>query len=84
MRSNVLLNGAGIAQLRAKNQMTIPQAVVKLVGAEVGDRFIVTVQPDGGSISLTPVRETYAGSMADVYPQNAVEEIRRERDTWRE
>lgn len=82
MRSNVLPGGAGMATLRPKNQVTIPDAAVKLLGAEVGDRFVVTVQPGGGPIVLTPVRETYAGTMAAVYPPNAVEEIRRDRDAW--
>lgn len=80
MSINVLPRLSGIASLRQKNQLTIPEAAIKAIGARVGDRFLVSVHASG--IDLVPIRETYAGALADVYPADAVDEIRRERDAW--
>ena len=71
---------AGCARLRTKNQLTVPDSAVEAVGAAVGDRFLVTV--DAGVIRLVPIRESYAGALADVFPAEAAEEVRSERDAW--
>ncbi len=69
-------------RLRAKNQLTMPAEVLKHVGAAEGDRFLVTTE-DGG-IRLQPIRASYAGAMEAVFPHGAADEIRAERDAWRE
>ena len=71
---------AGSARLRTKNQLTVPDSAVEAVGAAVGDRFLVTVH--AGVIRLTPIRESYAGALANVFPAEASAEVRRERDAW--
>ena len=69
-----------IARLRAKNQLTLPDAIVRAVGAEKGDRFHVVVQ-DGG-IRLEPIRKSYAGSLKGMWPPDWIDELRQERDSW--
>jgi hypothetical protein len=71
---------SGTARLRRKNQLTVPDDALRAVGASVGDRFLVTVQ--SGAIRLVPVRDSYAGTMADVFPAEAGAAIRKERDAW--
>lgn len=68
------------ARLRPKNQLTIPEAVVRTVGAEIGDRF--RVETDGDSIRLIPVRKSYFGALKGLWPDNWMEELREERDSW--
>jgi len=70
-----------VARLRAKNQLTVPDAAVAGVGAAVGDRFLVTVED--GAIRLEPVRSSYAGSLEHVYPDDWQAELRADRDAWR-
>ncbi len=69
-------------RLRAKNQLTMPADVLRYLDAAEGDRFLVTTE-DGG-IRLQPIRASYAGAMAAVFPHGAADEIRAERDAWRE
>jgi len=70
-----------VAQLRAKNQLTLPNAIVTEVGAEIGDRFRVSVSE--GAIRLEPIRKSYYGSLKGLWPPDWMEELRRERDSWR-
>jgi bifunctional DNA-binding transcriptional regulator/antitoxin component of YhaV-PrlF toxin-antitoxin module len=78
--STSVLPRAPIARLRAKSQLTLPDAVVREIGAEVGDRFRVTVE-DGG-IRLEPIQKSYYGSLKGVWPDDWMEELRRDRDSW--
>lgn len=70
----------GVARLRRKNQVTLPEAVVGEVGAEVGDRFRVSVED--GAIRLQPIRKSYAGSLKGLWGPDWMEELRSERDSW--
>lgn len=78
--STPVVHKSGVAQLRAKNQLTLPDAIVREVGAEKGDRFRISVQD--GAIRLQPIRKSYAGSLKGVWPDNWMEELRKERDEW--
>lgn len=69
-----------IARLRAKNQLTLPEAVVAEIGAEVGDRFRISVEE--GVIRLDRVRKSYYGSLKGLWPDGWMEELRRDRDSW--
>lgn len=79
MAANVL-PPRSVARLRAKNQLTLPEAVVTEIGAEIGDRFRVIVE-DGG-IRLEPIRKSYFGSLKGLWPDDWMEELRRDRDSW--
>lgn len=56
------------ARLRAKSQLTLPEAVVTAADVHVGDRFVVEVAADEpDTIRLHRVRESYAGALRDVF-----------------
>ena len=68
------------ARLRAKNQLTLPGAVVTQIGVAIGDRFRVSI--DDGAIRLEPIRRSYAGSLKGLWPPDWMQELRKERDSW--
>ncbi len=65
-------------RVRAKNQITVPDAALQEVGVGVGDRLLVIVE--NGMIRLEPIRTSYFGTLKGVWGPNATEEIRAERD----
>jgi AbrB family looped-hinge helix DNA binding protein len=69
-----------IARLRAKSQLTLPEPIVRELGIAPGDRLRVTVE--NGGIRLQPVRKSYAGLFPDLWPDDWMEELRRDRDGW--
>ena len=70
-----------IAQLRSKNQLTLPDQIVKGIGAEVGDKFSVSIE--GDAIVLDRVRKSYYGALKGLWPENWMDDLRRDRDSWR-
>jgi len=63
VRSNVTT-----ARLRGRNQLTLPDPVVRAAGLGKGDRFVVEVgadEPD--TIVLRRIRPSYAGALHGVY-----------------
>ena len=70
------------ARLRAKSQLTLPEAIVETAGATEGDRFLVEVVPDDpDTIRLHRIRSSYAGTLRDVYGDPA-DYLEGERATW--
>lgn len=70
------------ARLRARNQLTLPDAVVQAVGLAEGDRFIVDTDPsDPDVVRLRRIRDTYAGTLASVYG-DAKAALAEERASW--
>lgn len=71
-------------RLRARNQLTLPDAVVRAVGLVEGDRLIVNLDPsDPNVVRLRRIRRTYAGALADVYG-DATAALAEERASWPE
>lgn len=69
-------------RLRAKSQLTIPEAIVDAIGVREGDRFLIEVRPDQpDTIHLHRIRGSYAGSLRDVYG-DATEYLEKERSSW--
>ena len=71
--------------LRQKNQITIPEEVVRRLGLASGDRLVMAIddaQPD--RVQLRPIRRSYAGLLTGVYGTNeeALEYVRAERASW--
>ena len=70
------------ARLRAKSQLTLPEAVVEAAGVKEGDRFVVEFAPDDpDTIRLHRIRSSYAGTLRDVYGDPA-DYLARERAAW--
>lgn len=72
------------ARLRAKSQLTLPEAVVDAAGVREGDRFLVEIAPDDlDTIRLHRIRSSYAGALRDVYG-DAPDYLASERASWGE
>lgn len=72
-----------VVQLRAKNQMTLPEAIAREIGATPGDRFRAWVEDDG-TIVLRKVR-SLAGAFPSLWgstTEEVVAHIRELRDEW--
>ena len=71
------------ARLRAKSQLTLPEAVVAAAGVAPGDRFIVEASVgEPGVIRLQRVRASYAGSMRGVFGPDPETHLAEERASW--
>ncbi|MET0773781.1 MAG: AbrB/MazE/SpoVT family DNA-binding domain-containing protein [Candidatus Limnocylindrales bacterium] len=73
-----------LVNLRAKNQLTLPDAIAKQVGVEPGDRFRAWVQDDGSIILRRCSRSAY-GRYPHVWgdtPEETAEHLRELRDEW--
>jgi len=56
------------ARLRARNQLTIPDPIVRAAGIEPGEKFVVELEPDDqDTILLRRVRNSYAGSLPGLW-----------------
>ena len=56
------------ARLRARNQLTLPEPVVRAAGIAEGDRFVVEVAPDDpDTLRLHRIRRSYARALRDVF-----------------
>ena len=69
-------------RVRRKNQVTVPDALLSEIGASAGDTFLVSVED--GAIRMERVLPSYAGTLAGVYPPNWAEQLREDRNRWRE
>ena len=70
------------ARLRARNQLTLPDAVVQAAGIVEGDRFVVAMTPgDPDTVHLHRIRPSYAGALREVYG-DGVEYLDTERKSW--
>jgi bifunctional DNA-binding transcriptional regulator/antitoxin component of YhaV-PrlF toxin-antitoxin module len=71
------------AHLRARNQITIPDSIVRAVGIEPGETFVVEVEPgDGDTLRLRRVRTSYAGALRGLWGADANVFLEAERNAW--
>ncbi|CAN5471016.1 hypothetical protein BH24CHL9_BH24CHL9_04300 [soil metagenome] len=86
MVESVIQQRPEIARLRPRNQLTLPEPVVRVLGARPGERFLVSVDgPD--SLRLVRIRTSYAGALAGMWgsDQDAVDAwLSDERGSWLE
>lgn len=70
------------ARLRARNQLTLPEAIVRAAGIAEGERFLVEIVPDDpDTVRLHRIRASYAGALGDVYGR-AHEALEDAREGW--
>lgn len=70
------------ARLRARSQLTLPEPIVAASALAEGDRFVVEITPDDpDTIRLVRIRDSYAGSLRDVF-DDPVEYLANERSIW--
>ena len=71
------------ARLRERNQLTIPDAIVREAGIEPGEMFIVELEPSApDTLRLRRVRLSYAGSLRGVWGADPAAFLDGERDSW--
>ncbi len=70
--------------LRAKNQLTLPEPVVKRLGIGPGDDLVVQLDERQGIVRLRPLRRSYAGIAAGLYgtAEEARAYVEGERASW--
>jgi len=71
------------ARFRARNQITIPEAVVQAAGIEPGETFVVEVEPeDIDTLRLRRIRTSYAGVLRGLWGPDANAYLEVERNAW--
>ena len=71
------------ARFRARNQITIPEAVVRAAGIEPGETFVVEVEPeDIDTLRLRRIRTSYAGVLRGLWGPDANAYLEAERNAW--
>jgi hypothetical protein len=70
------------ARLRARNQLTLPDAVVQAGSLAEGERFVVEIDPrDPDTVRLHRIRSSYAGALRAVFG-DPVAALAEERQGW--
>jgi AbrB family looped-hinge helix DNA binding protein len=75
------------AEIREKNQITIPKAIVDVTGLQPGDQVVFAVDKrDPNLISVHRLPDSYAGVLAGVYgaQEEAAAYLRGEQEAWNE
>lgn len=72
--------------LRERNQITLPDRVATRLGAQAGDRLLLSIAPaDPDVVRLRRLPRTYAGTLTGVYGRTAEEQtayLAGERASW--
>jgi len=72
-------------KLRNKNQLTLPEDIVKRLNLAPGDRLIVEIDDDKPrQARIRPLRRSYAGILDGMWgtDEEALEYVRNERASW--
>ncbi len=71
------------ARLRDRNQLTIPDAIVREAGIEPGEMFVVELEPsEPDRLLLRRVRTSYAGALRGLWGDDADAYLDAERNAW--
>lgn len=68
------------ARVRARNQVTIPEVVVRALGLREGSRLLISVDSDQAEIVV--LRDSYAGTLAGLWGADPDAWLASERDSW--
>ena len=71
--------------LGPKNQVTLPDAVLRHMGTRAGDRVLIESDPDEPDVlRVRAVRRSYAGLLAGVYgnADEPLRYVRAEQESW--
>jgi hypothetical protein len=70
------------ARLRERNQVTIPDTIIRAIAMETGETFVVEYAPsDPDTVLLRRVRHSYAGALRGIYGEPGVY-LEQERAAW--
>jgi AbrB family looped-hinge helix DNA binding protein len=68
------------ARVRARNQVTIPDAVARALGLRDGSRLLI--RTDGDRAEIVVIRDTYAGTLSGLWGADPSAWLTSERDGW--
>ena len=68
------------ARLRARNQLTIPEPIVRALELEEGARLLF--RAEGDRVDLIVIRDSYAGALHGVWGTDAQAWLAEERAAW--
>ena len=68
------------ARVRARNQVTIPEPIVRALGLAEGARLLF--RTDGDRVELVVLRESYAGALHGVWGADPQSWLAEERAAW--
>ena len=73
-----------VVVVRPKNQVTVPERIMKKLGLDAGDRLVLSVDEETGDVRVRPLPRSYAGVMRGVYGagEDATGYVRGERAAW--
>jgi hypothetical protein len=70
-------------RLRKRNQLTIPDAMVRAAGFEPGARFVVELDPaEPDTMVIRRLRTSYAGALRGLWREDADTYLEAERNVW--
>jgi bifunctional DNA-binding transcriptional regulator/antitoxin component of YhaV-PrlF toxin-antitoxin module len=72
-------------ELRSKNQMTLPDRIVRQLHMAKGTRLTIVLDEEAGEIRLRPIRASYAGALGGIYGRDQAEVrtyLEEERQSW--
>jgi AbrB family looped-hinge helix DNA binding protein len=67
-------------RVRARNQVTIPEPIVRALGLEEGTRLLF--RTEGDRVELVVIRDSYAGALRGVWGADPQSWLAEERATW--
>ena len=74
-----------VVTLRAKNQLTLPEAIAERLGVEPGDRLVVAIDDEHPTkVEVRPLLRSYAGVLKGVYgtEEERAAYLAEERASW--
>ncbi|MFN8522570.1 MAG: AbrB/MazE/SpoVT family DNA-binding domain-containing protein [Chloroflexota bacterium] len=75
------------ANIRGKNQVTVPEVIASRLGITAGDRIVFELDEDApDEVTVRAIRRSYAGALAGVYgnEEEARKYLQEERSSWGE
>ena len=72
--------------IRPKNQVTVPDRLMKKLGLDPGDRLVLVYDEEAKEVRVQSLPRSYAGALKGVYgtPEEAAEYVATELAAWDE
>jgi bifunctional DNA-binding transcriptional regulator/antitoxin component of YhaV-PrlF toxin-antitoxin module len=73
-----------VVTLRKKNQLTLPESLVRRLGVGEGDRLVFEFDEQSGELRMRPLLKSYAGLLNGVYgsAEEKAAYLEEERRSW--
>lgn len=70
--------------IREKNQMTVPESFIRMLGLRAGDKLVLCLDGEGWAFRARVLPRSYAGIAPGIYgePEEEAAYVVGERDAW--